>query len=79
MRPIGPNPPAGPRAPTQALNAPNARNRDAQSNIYPNSIFGKLFMAARPGGAKFYVTYVKSDKLVYEPDENMKQPGGHTR
>ena len=37
--PSAPIPPAGPRAPTQARNTPNARNRDAQSNISPNFIF----------------------------------------
>ena len=37
--PSAPIPPAGPRAPTQARNAPNARNRNAQSNISLNFIF----------------------------------------
>ena len=37
--PSAPIPPAGPRAPTQARNAPNARNRNAQSNISPNFRF----------------------------------------
>ena len=36
--PSAPIPPAGPRAPTQARNTPNARNRNAQSNISPNFI-----------------------------------------
>ena len=36
--PSAPIPPAGPHAPTQARNTPNARNRDAASNISPNFI-----------------------------------------
>ena len=34
--PSAPIPPAGPRAPTQARNTPNGRNRNAQPNISPN-------------------------------------------
>ena len=36
--PSAPIPPAVPHAPTQARNAPNARNRNAQSSISPNFI-----------------------------------------
>ena len=38
-----------------------------------------MFLSASPEQTKFDVKWVKNDNVFYEPDENMKQPGGHRR